>query len=91
MRPTLPGIAFLVDRAPGGSDSNLEMPFCFDTFRKTIRKQRDERYIPDATMPSAKTPPAMHLIGATLIEEAENCVTRRRKDGLPSSASQDGG
>jgi len=39
-------------------------------------------------MPSAKTPPAVHLISAALIEEAENHVTRRRHGGWPGSVSQ---
>ena len=83
--------AFLVDGAPGRSDSDLRIPICFDAFRQTIRNQRSERCISDATMPPAKTPPAAHPIGATLIEEAENRVSRRRYGGGLHSACQNRG
>jgi hypothetical protein len=59
------------------------MPIRIDTFRKTVRQQGKECQLFDATVPSAKTPSAMHLIGATLIEEAEHFITGGREGGWP--------
>jgi len=75
--------ALSADRASGRRDSYLLMPICFDAFRQTIRQQGKESQLFDATMQSAKTPRAVHLIGATFLEEAENSMTGGRQRGWP--------
>ena len=76
------------DRASGRRDSYLLMPICFDAFRQAIRQQAKERQFFDASMPSAKAPGPVYLIGATLLEEAENFVPGGRQRGLPHFVSR---
>jgi hypothetical protein len=57
------------------------MAIRFDAFRQTIRQQGKQSQFFDATIQSAKTPGAVHLIGATFVEEAEHSITGGRQRG----------